>query len=163
MWFQKLSVVATYVIEIAVPLLFFAPIRRLRLFAFYCQVRGALGHRRGGCMQAAAPPGQPAQRRDAPSPAFAPAQVLLQVLIILTGNYNFFNALTIVLAFSLLDEEHVAYWLGRSKKKHGSCESGGSRPDGGAVPSAVRGAGRGPGRQLRVAPGGVVAAAPCWC
>ncbi|KAI6079938.1 Lipase maturation factor 2 [Aix galericulata] len=80
-WFQKLSVVATYVIEIAVPLLFFAPIRRLRLFAFYCQV-------------------------------------LLQVLIILTGNYNFFNALTIVLAFSLLDEEHVAYWLGRSKKKH---------------------------------------------
>ncbi|KAM9205208.1 lipase maturation factor 2 [Mergus octosetaceus] len=82
-WFQKLSVVATYVIEIAVPLLFFAPIRRLRLFAFYCQV-------------------------------------LLQVLIILTGNYNFFNALTIVLAFSLLDEEHVAYWLGRSKKKHAS-------------------------------------------
>uniref|UniRef100_A0A8B9T7U3 Lipase maturation factor n=1 Tax=Anas platyrhynchos TaxID=8839 RepID=A0A8B9T7U3_ANAPL len=82
-WFQKLSVVATYVIEIAVPPLFFAPIRRLRLFAFYCQV-------------------------------------LLQVLIILTGNYNFFNALTIVLAFSLLDEEHVASWLGRSKKKHPS-------------------------------------------
>ncbi|XP_042647817.1 LOW QUALITY PROTEIN: lipase maturation factor 2, partial [Tyto alba] len=82
-WFQKLSVVATYVIEIAVPLLFFAPIRRLRLFAFY-------------------------------------SQVLLQVLIILTGNYNFFNMLTIVLAFSLLDEEHVGRWLGRSKRKHAS-------------------------------------------
>ncbi|KAM9245642.1 lipase maturation factor 2 [Leptosomus discolor] len=80
-WFQKFSVVATYVIEIAIPLLFFAPIRRLRLFAFY-------------------------------------SQVLLQVLIILTGNYNFFNLLTIVLAFSLLDEEHVGRWLGRSKRRH---------------------------------------------
>ncbi|NXU93562.1 LMF2 factor, partial [Xiphorhynchus elegans] len=82
-WFQKLSVVATYVIEVAVPVLFFAPLRRLRLFAFYCQV-------------------------------------LLQVLIILTGNYNFFNVLTIVLAFSLLDEEHVGRWLGRPKKRQGS-------------------------------------------
>ncbi|NXW11514.1 LMF2 factor, partial [Fregetta grallaria] len=85
-WFQKFSVVATYVIEIAVPLLFFAPIRRLRLFAFY-------------------------------------SQVLLQVLIILTGNYNFFNMLTIVLAFSLLDEEHVGRWLGRSKRRQASSES----------------------------------------
>ncbi|NXT58563.1 LMF2 factor, partial [Pluvianellus socialis] len=82
-WFQKFSVVATYVIEIAIPVLFFAPIRRLRLFAFY-------------------------------------SQVLLQVLIILTGNYNFFNMLTIVLAFSLLDEEHVGRWLGRGKKRHAS-------------------------------------------
>ncbi|NWY43845.1 LMF2 factor, partial [Sylvia atricapilla] len=80
-WFQKLSVVATYVIEVAVPVLFFAPLRRLRLFAFYCQV-------------------------------------LLQVLIILTGNYNFFNVLTIVLAFSLLDEEHVGRWLGRPRRRH---------------------------------------------
>ncbi|KAM9582383.1 lipase maturation factor 2 isoform 2-T2 [Guaruba guarouba] len=79
-WFQKLSVVATYVIEVAVPVLFFAPIRRLRLFSFY-------------------------------------SQVLLQVLIILTGNYNFFNMLTIVLAFSLLDEEHVGRTTGRSKRK----------------------------------------------
>uniref|UniRef100_K7F4K2 Lipase maturation factor n=1 Tax=Pelodiscus sinensis TaxID=13735 RepID=K7F4K2_PELSI len=82
-WFQKLSVVATYVIEIAVPLLFFSPIRRLRLFAFYCQV-------------------------------------LLQLLIIITGNYNFFNLLTIVLCFSLLDDEHVGLWLGRSKKRPAS-------------------------------------------
>ncbi|XP_041261521.1 lipase maturation factor 2 [Onychostruthus taczanowskii] len=85
-WLQKLSVVATYVIEVAVPVLFFAPLRRLRLFAFYCQV-------------------------------------LLQVLIILTGNYNFFNVLTIVLAFSLLDEEHVGRWLGRPRKRHGSGET----------------------------------------
>lgn len=35
--------VATYVIEIAIPLLFFAPIRRLRLFAFYSQVGGQRG------------------------------------------------------------------------------------------------------------------------
>ncbi|RLV63920.1 hypothetical protein DV515_00017780, partial [Chloebia gouldiae] len=82
-WLQKLSVVATYVIEVAVPVLFFAPLRRLRLFAFYCQV-------------------------------------LLQVLIILTGNYNFFNALTVVLASSLLDEEHVGRWLGRPRKRHGA-------------------------------------------
>lgn len=80
-WFQKLSVVGTYVIEVAVPVLFFAPIRRLRLFAFY-------------------------------------SQVLLQVLIILTGNYNFFNMLTIVLASSLLDEEHVGRWTGRSKRRN---------------------------------------------
>ncbi|XP_077120447.1 lipase maturation factor 2 [Ranitomeya variabilis] len=69
-WFQKLSVVATYVIEIGVPWLFFLPSRRLRLFSFY-------------------------------------AQVLLQVLIILTGNYNFFNLLTVVLCFSLLDDQHL--------------------------------------------------------
>lgn len=50
-------------------------------------------------------------------------QVLLQVLIILTGNYNFFNLLTIVLAFSLLDDEHVGLWLGRSRKRHGTGES----------------------------------------
>ncbi|KAM6292804.1 LOW QUALITY PROTEIN: lipase maturation factor 2 [Porphyrio hochstetteri] len=83
LWVQKLSVVATYVIEVAVPLLFFAPVRRLRLFAFY-------------------------------------SQVLLQVLIILTGNYNFFNMLTIALAASLLDEEHVGRWLGHGKRKQAS-------------------------------------------
>ncbi|XP_069621576.1 lipase maturation factor 2 [Ranitomeya imitator] len=69
-WFQKLSVVVTYVIEIGLPWLFFLPSRRLRLFSFY-------------------------------------AQVLLQVLIILTGNYNFFNLLTVVLCFSLLDDQHL--------------------------------------------------------
>lgn len=37
-WWQKLSVVGTFVIEIAVPLLFFSPLRRLRIGAFYLQV-----------------------------------------------------------------------------------------------------------------------------
>lgn len=82
-WFQKLSVVITYIIEIPIPILFFAPIRQLRLFAFY-------------------------------------SQVLLQVLIIITGNYNFFNLLTIVLGFSLLDDEHINFWLRRSKRKASS-------------------------------------------
>ncbi|XP_029471161.1 lipase maturation factor 2 [Rhinatrema bivittatum] len=79
-WFQKLSVVVTYVIEIALPLLFFSPVRRLRLFTFY-------------------------------------AQVLLQMLIVITGNYNFFNLLSIALCISLLDDEHVGFWLRRGKKK----------------------------------------------
>ncbi|XP_060068201.1 lipase maturation factor 2-like isoform X1 [Ylistrum balloti] len=83
LWFLKLSCVATYMIEIPVPFLFFSPIRSMRIFAFYCQL-------------------------------------ILQVLIILTGNYNFFNLLTIILCFSLLDDEHFGYktgrkssWLGR--------------------------------------------------
>lgn len=38
-------------------------------------------------------------------------QVLLQVLIILTGNYNFFNLLTLTLCLSLLDDQHVRFWL----------------------------------------------------
>ncbi|MGH0136339.1 UNVERIFIED_CONTAM: hypothetical protein FKN15_032019 [Acipenser sinensis] len=43
-------------------------------------------------------------------------QALLQVLIILTGNYNFFNLLTIVLSLSLLDDEHVYFFLGHRKQ-----------------------------------------------
>ncbi|XP_078409286.1 lipase maturation factor 2a [Cetorhinus maximus] len=80
-WFQKFSVVIVFVLEIVVPLLFFAPNRRLRLFAFY-------------------------------------TQILLQVLIIITGNYNFFNLLTIVLGFSLLDDQHAQFWHRRGKKQH---------------------------------------------
>ncbi|KAM9807497.1 lipase maturation factor 2a [Neosynchiropus ocellatus] len=78
-WWQKLSVVGTFVIEIAVPLLFFSPLRRLRLGAFYLQV-------------------------------------LLQVLIILTGNYNFFNLLTLTLCLSLLDDQHVYFLLRKPYK-----------------------------------------------
>ncbi|KAK7160544.1 hypothetical protein R3I93_008249 [Phoxinus phoxinus] len=79
-WFQKLSVVGTFVIEMAVPFLFFSPIRRHRLTAFYMQV-------------------------------------LLQVFIILSGNYNFFNILTITLCLSLLDDQHVNFWLRRPTLK----------------------------------------------
>ncbi|KAM8751084.1 lipase maturation factor 2a [Acanthopagrus schlegelii] len=78
-WWQKLSVMGTFVIEIAVPLLFFSPLRRLRLGSFYLQV-------------------------------------LLQVLIILTGNYNFFNLLTLALCLSLLDDQHVRFWLRKADK-----------------------------------------------
>uniref|UniRef100_A0A673GBC6 Lipase maturation factor n=1 Tax=Sinocyclocheilus rhinocerous TaxID=307959 RepID=A0A673GBC6_9TELE len=79
-WFQKLSVVGMFVIEIAVPFMFFSPIRRHRLVAFYMQV-------------------------------------LLQLFIILSGNYNFFNILTITLCMSLLDDRHVNFWLRRSTPK----------------------------------------------
>uniref|UniRef100_A0A8C2K0B0 Lipase maturation factor n=1 Tax=Cyprinus carpio TaxID=7962 RepID=A0A8C2K0B0_CYPCA len=79
-WFQKLSVVGTFVIEIAVPFMFFSPIRRHRLVAFYMQV-------------------------------------LIQVFIILSGNYNFFNILTITLCMSLLDDQHVNFWLRRYMPK----------------------------------------------
>ncbi|XP_037538792.1 lipase maturation factor 2a [Nematolebias whitei] len=78
-WWQKLSVVGTFVIEIPVPLLFFSPLRRLRLGAFYMQV-------------------------------------FLQVLIILSGNYNFFNLLTLILCLSLLDDQHVNFWLRKTDK-----------------------------------------------
>ncbi|XP_014900225.1 lipase maturation factor 2a [Poecilia latipinna] len=78
-WWQKLSVVGTFVIEIPVPFLFFSPLRRLRLAAFYMQL-------------------------------------LLQVLIILSGNYNFFNLLTVTLCLSLLDDRHVNFWLRKADK-----------------------------------------------
>ncbi|KAM6214213.1 lipase maturation factor 2 [Rhynchocyon petersi] len=78
-WLHRLSVAATFLIEIAVPPLFFAPLRRLRLAAFY-------------------------------------SQVLLQVLIMITGNYNFFNLLTLVLCTSLLDDKHLGAEQSRGKK-----------------------------------------------
>lgn len=48
-------------------------------------------------------------------------QVLLQVLIILSGNYNFFNLLTLTLCLSLLDDQHIHFWL---RKRPMSSESG---------------------------------------
>eukprot|EP00117_Sycon_ciliatum_P049704 scpid49576/ scgid35198/ Lipase maturation factor 2 len=67
-WFRRLSVVATYVIEIAAPFLFFLPVRGLRLLGFWLQI-------------------------------------IFQISIILTGNYNFFNLLTCVLCLPLLDDK----------------------------------------------------------
>ncbi len=71
-WILKLGVVSTYWIEAAAPVLFFLPIRSLRLMGFL-------------------------------------SQVLLQLLIIATGNYNFFNLLTITLSFSLVDDQFLGY------------------------------------------------------
>ncbi|XP_012940362.1 lipase maturation factor 2 isoform X2 [Aplysia californica] len=78
-WLLKLSVVATYVIEIPVPFLFFSPVRSLRIFAFW-------------------------------------SQVLLQMMIIVTGNYNFFNLLTITLCISLLDDSFCMFSQPKYKK-----------------------------------------------
>ncbi|XP_040843735.1 lipase maturation factor 2 isoform X1 [Ochotona curzoniae] len=84
-WLHKLSAVATFLIEVAVPPLFFAPTRRLRLLAFY-------------------------------------SQVLLQVMILLTGNYNFFNLLTLVLTSALLDDQHLAARPKQGHRKKATCE-----------------------------------------
>ena len=65
-WFQKISVIGMFAVELAVPFLIFAP-RRLRT---------------AGCI----------------------GLVGLQVLIILTGNYCFFNLLTIALCLLLIDD-----------------------------------------------------------
>lgn len=43
-------------------------------------------------------------------------QLLLQVLIILSGSYNFFNLLTLALCLSLLDDQHVHFWLRKTDK-----------------------------------------------
>ena len=73
--FQRASVFATLVIEIAIPFLVFGP-RAARLIA--CG-------------------------------AFA----LLQVLILTTGNYGFFNVLTLVVCLSLLDDRTTLAWSPR--------------------------------------------------
>ena len=41
-WFLKLGVVATFIYEIPVPLMFFSPVRSQRVFAFYTQVSAYL-------------------------------------------------------------------------------------------------------------------------
>src|SRR5581483_3399994 len=69
-WFQSVSAGGVFLIEVFVPLLFFAT-RRLRLAA--CALT-----------------------------------VLLQLLIAATGNYGFFNLLTIVLCVTLLDDAALA-------------------------------------------------------
>jgi len=38
-------------------------------------------------------------------------QILLQLLIIITGNYNFFNLLTVTLCLSLIDDNFIRNWL----------------------------------------------------
>ncbi|XP_050040711.1 lipase maturation factor 2-like [Dermacentor andersoni] len=86
-WILQLGVVFTFVIEIAIPLLFFVPVRPLRIFCFY-------------------------------------SQVFLQMMIIATGNYNFFNLLTMTLCLSLVDDEQL---LGNARRSS-SGKSGHFRP-----------------------------------
>ncbi|KFM58153.1 Lipase maturation factor 2, partial [Stegodyphus mimosarum] len=52
------------------------------------------------------------------------AQVFFQILIILTGNFNFFNLLTIVMCLSLVDDDFLLSLVGRpvpvSKSSNGT-------------------------------------------
>ncbi len=75
-WFQKISIIGMFGVELVVPFLIFAP-RRLRT---------------AGCI----------------------GLVGLQVLIILTGNYCFFNLLTIALCLLLIDD---TTWRGLLSKR----------------------------------------------
>ena len=42
--------------------------------------------------------------------------ILLMILIQFTGNYNFFNLLTIIITFSCFDDEHINYIIGKTKR-----------------------------------------------
>ncbi|KAJ8006690.1 hypothetical protein DPEC_G00109840 [Dallia pectoralis] len=79
-WYLKLGTVSLLVTEIAMPFLYFAPIRCLRLAAFYLQAA-------------------------------------YQVKLMLYGNHGFLPLLSLALTFSLLDDDHVSYWLGYGKKR----------------------------------------------
>ncbi|XP_067008786.1 lipase maturation factor 2 isoform X2 [Anabrus simplex] len=76
-WFLKLTTVGANIAELVIPFLFFAPMRAVRVVAFYIQA-------------------------------------FLQVCIIATGNYNFFNFLTLTLCISLLDDE---FFLKKKQQK----------------------------------------------
>ena len=69
-WLHKLSVLSTFIIEIPLTFLFFAPSAVLRKLTFCCQV-------------------------------------FLMIVIMLSGNYNFFNLLYIGLCVSLADDSWI--------------------------------------------------------
>ena len=69
-WLHKLSVLSTFIIEIPLTFLFFAPSSALRKLTFSCQV-------------------------------------FLMLVIMLSGNYNFFNILYIGLCVSLADDSWI--------------------------------------------------------
>ncbi|CAD5120752.1 DgyrCDS9313 [Dimorphilus gyrociliatus] len=69
-WFNKFSVALVYVIEIAIPFLFFSPRKQHQIFS-------------------------------------AALQIILQMIIMITGNYNFFNLLTICLCIPLFTESFI--------------------------------------------------------
>lgn len=99
-WFQKLSVLTMFFIELGAPFLTFAP-RRLRIFG-------------------------------------AAAIVFLQTLIALTGNYAFFNLLTVALCLFLLDDNALRGVLpGRITRKIGAARGGGQTPLAGRVAIVV--------------------------
>nr|XP_023832170.1 lipase maturation factor 2 [Salvelinus alpinus] len=44
-------------------------------------------------------------------------QAVYQVKLMFVGNYGFLPFLSLALTFSLLDDDHISYWLGHGKKK----------------------------------------------
>lgn len=84
----------------------------------YCQVRlWPLGKCRSLGLQG---PRRTAHHNSDCTPS---SQALLQVLIIVTGNYNFFNLLTLVLTTALLDDRHLSAEPGlKCHKKMPTCE-----------------------------------------
>ncbi len=74
LWFQQVSALMVFVIELIVPFLIFAPWRRARITSAFCLIS-------------------------------------LQLLILLTGNYTFFNLLTIALCLLLFDDAFIRRWL----------------------------------------------------
>lgn len=100
-WFQKLSVLFVFAVEIGVPFLFLAP-RRLR------QAGAALA-------------------------------ALLLALIALTGNYTFFNLLTLALCLLLLDDRSVSRVLPRWLAQRIAAPDGaGARTASEATPDTAR-------------------------
>jgi predicted DCC family thiol-disulfide oxidoreductase YuxK len=85
LWLQKASCLGMFIIELAIPFLFFAP-RRLRIFG-------------------------------------AAATALLQIVIILTGNYTFFNWLALALCLTLLDDFALAGFLPFRRRRKGMEDS----------------------------------------
>ncbi|KAK3746690.1 hypothetical protein QZH41_006738 [Actinostola sp. cb2023] len=103
-WFHRLSTIVTYVIEIGLPFLFFIPVRSLRMLAYCGQVR--LVYMLVELMTMMMIIIMMTDINDGDDDDNNKT-VLLQMLIMLTGNYSFFNLLTIVLCISLLDDNVI--------------------------------------------------------
>ena len=82
LWFQQLSTLMVFVIELILPFFIFGPRR--------CKQLAAAGF------------------------------VFLETLILLTGNYTFFNLLTIALCLFLLDDALLSRWFGPREPKSGA-------------------------------------------
>lgn len=60
--------------------------------------------------------------------AFFTGTALLMMAIALTGNYGFFNILTVVLALALLDDRRLARWAPRPPWPHSAAHAGAGMP-----------------------------------
>lgn len=94
-WILSLSMVYAHICEMVLPVLFFAPVRSVRITAFIFQVLSQLS----------------LQFLNLTIPFYL--QVILQICLVLTANFNLINILIVTLTFSLLDDE---FFYGRPKK-----------------------------------------------